>query len=101
MCLTSGIHGKRGMLETVPTECRCDRPNRYCPESHEDQVLVRKHLPCPRPYRDPRWNHPRRIVEWKLEGHTNARIAELLDVSVHTVGRKLRMIRLTWVQELS
>ena len=43
----------------------------------------------------------RRIVEWKLEGHTNACIAEFLDVSVHTVGRKLRLIRLTWSQELS
>ena len=42
----------------------------------------------------------RRIVEWKLEGHTNARIAEFLDVSVHTVGRKLRMIRLAWMHEI-
>jgi DNA-directed RNA polymerase specialized sigma24 family protein len=43
----------------------------------------------------------RSIVKWKLEGHTNACIAEFLDVSVHTVGRKLRLIRLTWSQELS
>jgi DNA-directed RNA polymerase specialized sigma24 family protein len=43
----------------------------------------------------------RDIVRWKLEGHTNEAIAALLGVSVHTVGRKLRMIRLTWSQELS
>jgi DNA-directed RNA polymerase specialized sigma24 family protein len=42
----------------------------------------------------------REIVQWKLEGHTNDRIAELLGISVHTVGRKLRMIRLTWTKEL-
>jgi DNA-directed RNA polymerase specialized sigma24 family protein len=42
----------------------------------------------------------RDIVRWKLEGHTNAGIAEFLGVSVHTIGRKLRVIRLTWSQEL-
>ncbi len=42
----------------------------------------------------------REIVAWKLEGHTNERIGEFLRVSVHTVGRKLRMIRMAWSQEL-
>jgi RNA polymerase sigma factor (sigma-70 family) len=39
----------------------------------------------------------RAIVEWKLEGHTNAHIAELLGVSIPTVRRKLRLIHLTWL----
>lgn len=43
----------------------------------------------------------RKIVGWKLEGATNEQIAGLLGVSVHTVGRKLRGIRLAWAQELS
>jgi DNA-directed RNA polymerase specialized sigma24 family protein len=43
----------------------------------------------------------RDIVRWKLEGNTNAWIAEFLGVSVHTIGRKLRVIRLTWSQELN
>jgi DNA-directed RNA polymerase specialized sigma24 family protein len=42
----------------------------------------------------------RSIVKWKLEGHTNDGIAGFLGVSVHTVGRKLRMIRLAWSKEL-
>lgn len=42
----------------------------------------------------------RDIVTWKLEGHTNEHIAQFLGVSVHAVGRKLRMIRLTWSKEL-
>lgn len=42
----------------------------------------------------------REIVTWKLEGHTNEGIAEFLGISVHTVGRKLRMIRLAWSKEL-
>lgn len=42
----------------------------------------------------------REIVCWKLEGHTNEDIAEFLNVSVSTVGRKLRLIRLVWSKEL-
>lgn len=42
----------------------------------------------------------REIVMWKLEGHTNEGIAEFLGISVHAVGRKLRMIRLSWSKEL-
>ena len=42
----------------------------------------------------------RDIVRWKLEGQTHQWIAELLGVSVHTIGRKLRVIRLAWSQEL-
>jgi RNA polymerase sigma factor (sigma-70 family) len=35
----------------------------------------------------------RKIVVWKLEGYTNAEIAEQLDCSVSAVERKLRLIR--------
>lgn len=42
----------------------------------------------------------RNIVQWKLEGHTNEQIAQLLGISVHAVGRKLRMIRLVWSKDL-
>ena len=42
----------------------------------------------------------RDIVKWKMEGHTNEHIAEFLGISIHSVGRKLRMIRLAWSQEL-
>jgi DNA-directed RNA polymerase specialized sigma24 family protein len=42
----------------------------------------------------------REIVCWKLEGHTNEDIAKFLDVSLTTVGRKLRLIRLVWSKEL-
>ena len=43
----------------------------------------------------------RKIVNWKLEGHTNEQIAQFLGISVHAVGRKLRMIRLAWSKELN
>lgn len=42
----------------------------------------------------------RAIVKWKLEAYENNEIAAFLGISVHTVGRKLRIIRLAWVQEL-
>ncbi len=42
----------------------------------------------------------REIVKWKLEGHANQRIAESLGISVHSVDRKLRLIRLAWLKEL-
>jgi DNA-directed RNA polymerase specialized sigma24 family protein len=43
----------------------------------------------------------RNIAQWKMEGHSNGRIAELSGISVHAVGRKLRLIRLAWSQELN
>jgi DNA-directed RNA polymerase specialized sigma24 family protein len=43
----------------------------------------------------------RHIVNWKLEGHTNLEIAQFLGISVHSVGRKLRLIRLSWSTELN
>lgn len=43
----------------------------------------------------------RDIVTWKLDGHTNTQIAQRLGISVHSVGRKLRMIRLAWTVELN
>jgi DNA-directed RNA polymerase specialized sigma24 family protein len=43
----------------------------------------------------------REIVTWKLEGQTNEWIGVKLGISVHAVGRKLRMIRLAWSQELN
>lgn len=42
----------------------------------------------------------RDIVKWKLEGHTHQGIADFLGISVHAVGRKVRMIRLAWSKEL-
>ena len=42
----------------------------------------------------------RSVVQWKMEGHTNEDIAEILGVSVRTVGRKLGMVRMTWAEEL-
>lgn len=42
----------------------------------------------------------RQIVNWKLEGQTNDSIAGFLGVSVHAVGRKLRLIRMAWSKEL-
>src|SRR5690606_6510462 len=42
----------------------------------------------------------RDIVKWKLEGRTNQWISEKLGISVHAVGRKLRMIRVSWSHEL-
>jgi DNA-directed RNA polymerase specialized sigma24 family protein len=42
----------------------------------------------------------RAVVRRKLEGYTNEQIAQFLDISVHAIGRKLRMIRLAWFQEL-
>lgn len=38
----------------------------------------------------------RKIVKWKIEGLTHERIADLLGISVHAVGRKLRLIRQVW-----
>ncbi len=43
----------------------------------------------------------RAIARWKLDGHTNAQIADFLGISVHTVGRKLRLIRLVWAKHLT
>ena len=42
----------------------------------------------------------RSVVQWKMEGYTNEDIAEILGVSVRTVGRKLGMVRMTWAEEL-
>jgi len=42
----------------------------------------------------------RDIANWKMEGHTNEQIASFLGISVHAVGRKLRLIRLAWSKEL-
>jgi RNA polymerase sigma factor (sigma-70 family) len=42
----------------------------------------------------------RRIVQWKLEGYTNAEIAERLGCVVVTVERRLRLIRAIWQREL-
>lgn len=43
----------------------------------------------------------RRIAVWRMEGYSNEEIAVKLDVSVKTVGRKLRMIRETWAREIT
>lgn len=42
----------------------------------------------------------RDIVKWKLAGHTNKDIAQFQGISVHAIGRKLRLIRLAWTKEL-
>jgi DNA-directed RNA polymerase specialized sigma24 family protein len=65
------------------------------------EFLVLMDEECSRLLRQLRDDTLREVVVWKLEGHTNEQIAELLGVSVHTVGRKLRMIRLAWSQELN
>ena len=38
----------------------------------------------------------RQIAVWKMEGHTNPEIAEMLGSSLRSVARKLETIRLTW-----
>ena len=43
----------------------------------------------------------RSIVQWKLEGETHECIAEKLGISIHAVGRKIRMIKKTWSEELN
>jgi DNA-directed RNA polymerase specialized sigma24 family protein len=43
----------------------------------------------------------RSIVQWKMEGHAHEFIAEKLGISVHAVGRKVRMVRMTWSEELN
>ena len=42
----------------------------------------------------------RPIAQWKLEGYTNAEIAERIGRSVPTVELRLRMIRAIWKKEL-
>jgi DNA-directed RNA polymerase specialized sigma24 family protein len=43
----------------------------------------------------------RSVALWKMEGFTNAEIAERLGCVVGTVERKLRVIRTTWQKELA
>ena len=43
----------------------------------------------------------RSVVQWKMEGHSNEDIAEMLGVSVRTVGRKLGIVRKSWAEELN
>jgi DNA-directed RNA polymerase specialized sigma24 family protein len=41
----------------------------------------------------------RSVALWKMEGYTNAEIAEKLDCGLRSVERKLRLIRSTWERE--
>jgi DNA-directed RNA polymerase specialized sigma24 family protein len=41
----------------------------------------------------------RQIAIWKMEGHTNAEIAALIDRSEPTVERRLNRIRRIWERE--
>ena len=41
----------------------------------------------------------RRVAVWKMEGYSNAEIADLLGSSLRTVARKLDVIRTIWNQE--
>ena len=43
----------------------------------------------------------RQIAQWKLEGYTNAEIADKLGCAVPTVERRLRLIRKSWEKEAS
>ncbi len=43
----------------------------------------------------------RRIVVWKMEGHTNREIADRLGCVVETVERRLRLIRSLWQREIA
>lgn len=43
----------------------------------------------------------RQVAIWKIEGRTNEEIATRLDVSVHAVGRKVKLIRSLWTDELT
>ncbi|MBW3543305.1 MAG: LuxR C-terminal-related transcriptional regulator [Planctomycetes bacterium] len=43
----------------------------------------------------------REIVRWKIDGYSNRRIAEILGISEHSVGRKIRLIRMIWSEELT
>jgi RNA polymerase sigma factor (sigma-70 family) len=43
----------------------------------------------------------RQIAIWKMEGHTNPEIAQMLKTSLRSVARKLETIRLTWTNEAS
>jgi DNA-directed RNA polymerase specialized sigma24 family protein len=43
----------------------------------------------------------RKVVQWKLEGYTNAEIAALLRRSEPTVERKLRRVRSCWEKEVT
>lgn len=42
----------------------------------------------------------RKVAVWRMEGYTNAEIAEKLSVAPGTVERKLRLIRNRWSREL-
>jgi DNA-directed RNA polymerase specialized sigma24 family protein len=42
----------------------------------------------------------KQIAEWKMEGYTNAEVAEKLGCVVETVERRLRLIRSVWQKEL-
>ena len=42
----------------------------------------------------------RRIVRLKLDGFTNEEIAQVVNRSVATIERRLRLLRDTWIQEL-
>jgi DNA-binding NarL/FixJ family response regulator len=39
------------------------------------------------------------VAQLKMEGYTNAEIAERLDISTRAVTRKLGVIRLKWLEE--
>ncbi len=65
------------------------------------EFLVLMDEQCSRLLSELRDDTLRKIVDWKLEGRTNERIAQLLGISVHAVGRKLRMIRVAWSNELN
>ena len=43
----------------------------------------------------------RSVVQSKMEGETHQCIAEKLGISIHAVGRKIRMIKATWSAELN
>jgi DNA-directed RNA polymerase specialized sigma24 family protein len=44
--------------------------------------------------------HLRRVAVWKMEGRTNEEVGALLDRSVGSVERKLRLIRALWEREV-
>jgi len=72
-------------------------------------------MPCsaanPRPSSPPWWRKTgalllgrlepaqRQIAQWKLDGYTNAEIAQRLGCGLRTVERRLELIRRIWEQE--
>lgn len=43
----------------------------------------------------------REVAKQRLEGFTNEEIAKSLGISVHSVGRKVKLIRQTWMSEIT